>query len=76
MILCDKLSEENIRCSIVLSNDEETIMLHWNGEDFVGSNCDSQLYEEFDNTENIMMVFKECLERGVAETPNYKVEII
>lgn len=76
MILCDKLSEENIRCSILLSNDDESIILHWNGEDFVGYEGDSELYREFDNSENIMSIFLQALEYGEIKTIGFKVKII
>lgn len=75
MILCDKISVENIRCSILLSNDEESAVVHWNGEDFVCTS-ESVLFETFDNDRNCMHHFLNCLEKGSCNCGSYNMEIM
>lgn len=78
MMLCDKLSEENIRCNIILSNDEESVTLYWNGEEFVGEDKieSDRLYNDFGNDELLMKNFRKLLETGVFEGESYRMEII
>ena len=75
MILCEKLDEENIRCSILVSDGEESAVVHWNGEDFVCTTssavCDIMMSDEM-----IMDRFNECLEKGFVDCGSYKMEIM
>ena len=77
MILCDKLSEENINCRFLLSNENETVEIYWNGEDMIGEDeiTDKSLYRAFTEDENIIEHFLELLEKGVFECDSYKMEL-
>ena len=76
MILCDKLSEENIICNFLLSNGEESVMVYWDGDDFSTIGEVPEFYAIFDNDENIMKNFRELLEKGVFECDSYKMELV
>jgi hypothetical protein len=78
MILCDKLSEENIHCDIRLSNGEETVEIYWNGEDFVGEDNikTNRLYNAFINDENIIENLKELFQKCTIECDDYRMELI
>lgn len=78
MILCDKLSEENIHCHIRLSNGEETVEIYWNGEDFVGEDNikTNRLYNAFINDENIIENLKELFQKCTIECDGYRMELI
>ena len=75
MKLCDKISVENIRCSILLSDKNGSAVVHWNGEDFVCTS-ESELFARFDNDVNNMHFFLTCLEKGGCNCGSYDMEIM
>ena len=78
MKLCEKLSEENIHCNILLTNGEENVELYWNGDEFIGEDKihSLTLYNDFTNDEHIIENLKKLFENGSFENESYRMELM